>query len=68
MPGAVDLDECPRLDVRGHRHARNSRCNCLPKCSICGEGPHVSLHGPAFGCPPGSKPWDHEYAPEAEGS
>jgi hypothetical protein len=58
MTGAVDLSECPR------RVWWQITCRCLPKCRICGFGKHMAVHGPAFGQPPGSKPYDHEFEAE----
>lgn len=53
--GAVDLSEC---------RSRSKRvCRCGPPCRVCGFGKHMSVHGPVFGCEPGSKPYDHEYEP-----
>lgn len=51
VSGAVDLSECP------YKHA----CACRPRCRKCGYGKHAAVHGPVFGQPPGSKPYDHEY-------
>jgi hypothetical protein len=50
--GAVDLSECPT------RH-----CVCKPRCEVCGFGKHSAVHGPFYGQPPGSKPYDHRYIP-----
>lgn len=53
MSGAVDLNECPHKV--GH-------CKC-GECAICNYQKHSSLHGPFFGEPPGSEPYDHEFVP-----
>ena len=56
MSGAIDLDACTT-------RRRPALCWCLPKCTVCGYGPHVSVHGPLYGQPPGSRPCGHEYQP-----
>jgi hypothetical protein len=53
--GATDISECPYRDRRGG-------CKC-GTCAVCGFGPHVSLHLPSYGQPPGSKPWAHKFIP-----
>lgn len=52
--GAIDTRVC-------QTRIRNGSCRCLPKCRHCGYGPHMGIHGPCYGQPPGSKPWGHEY-------
>ena len=54
--GAVDLDEC-RTRWPGSR-----TCHC-EQCARCGWGKHMAVHGPAYGEPPGSAPYDHEFVP-----
>lgn len=54
--GAVDFSQCPGIDGR----TRWGRCPC-GKCASCGHPKHSAVHGPFFGQPPGSEPWDHEY-------
>ena len=56
--GAIDIEKCTS------RFKRGSSCRCLPKCSVCGFGPHMAVHGPFYGKPPGSEPYDHEYKPD----
>jgi hypothetical protein len=56
MSGAVDFYEC--LDPHPH-------CRC-GKCRVCGFQQHMAAHGPAYGQPPGSKPYDHEFVHEHE--
>lgn len=51
MSGAVDLEECVPHQCR-HGH-----------CAVCGELKHKAAHGPVFGQPPGSPPYDHEFVP-----
>jgi hypothetical protein len=58
MSGAADLDACTT------RRKGTTVCRCLPKCAVCGHGPHMAIHGPSAGEQPGSKPWGHEYQPE----
>lgn len=53
MAGAVDFDECPYPA---------GRCKC-EKCGRCGFWKHMSVHGPCYGQPAGSRPWDHEFSP-----
>lgn len=55
---SIDIMNCPTRRNNGHL------CHCTPKCRRCHRGPHVSLHGPLFGSPVGSPPYDHEYRPE----
>ena len=38
---------------------------CEPKCAICGHGRYTGIHMPLHGAPAGSKPWGHEFQPEA---
>ena len=52
--GAVDLSECPT--------GAGNRCRC-DRCRVCGYRKHMAVHGPMYGEPPGSKPWDHEFVP-----
>jgi hypothetical protein len=54
MSRAVDLTECPNYP---------RACRCKPFCEVCGNRKHVSLHGPIYGEPAGTKPYDHEYTP-----
>lgn len=54
MSGAVDLDAC---ETR-----RGQNCHC-GTCAVCGYAMHMSIHGPLFGQPPGSKPFGHEFVP-----
>lgn len=56
MSGAIDLDACTT-------RRKNGLCRCEPKCKECDFGPHVAIHGPFRGQPPGSKPYGHEYVP-----
>lgn len=49
--GAVDLSEC-----------RDTRCGC-EKCAVCGFRKHTAIHGPLFGCPPGTRPYGHKFEP-----
>jgi len=58
VSGAVDLSKCRKSFDR-----RIKYCDCGPKCSVCGFGPHMAVHGPVLGMPPGSAPYDHEYRP-----
>ena len=59
MSGAIDLDACAtRQGPWGP-----SLCRCLPRCTVCVYGPHVSVHGPLYGQLPGSQPCGHEYQP-----
>lgn len=61
--GALDIWACPsRVTGWG---GRVPRCGCVPKCSVCGHGPHEAVHGPRLHCPPGSAPWGHEFTKEA---
>ena len=55
---AIELDEC-----RNRRYGRYGLvgCACRPVCEVCGFGPHMAVHGPFYGAPPGSKPYDHEF-------
>lgn len=53
MRGAIDFDECP---------TRGIRCMC-GICATCGFHKHMAVHGPIFGEPPGSEPYDHEFLP-----
>ena len=50
--GAIDISYCPTK--------RETPCRCGP-CEACGFGPHMAIHGPVFGQPPGSRPWGHMY-------
>lgn len=59
MHGAVDLSACPTRD-------RYGRCRCKPLCVLCAQPEHCALHGPRQGEPPGSIPFDHEFAPVVE--
>jgi hypothetical protein len=52
--GAINLSACPR-PIRG------GNCGCRVRCLSCGERPHTAVHGPYYGQPPGSKPYDHEF-------
>lgn len=54
--GAVDFNECPEIGSK----MRWGSCRCGP-CAVCGHQKHTAVHGPMFGEPAGSKPWDHEY-------
>ena len=65
MSGAIDWDACTTRKPRG-RGAARGLCRCEPKCSVCGYGPHVGIHGPGLGQPPGSRPCGHEYQPPTE--
>lgn len=56
MSGATDWYEC-------RTRTRAGTCRCEPKCKVCGWGKHMAVHGPFFGKPPGSKPYDHEFEP-----
>jgi hypothetical protein len=58
LTGALDLDACPT------RTPLRRACRCLPVCATCGDVPHLAVHGPIFGAPPGSKPWGHRYVPQ----
>jgi hypothetical protein len=51
VKGAVDFSECPFPP---------GKCKC-GKCIKCGFHKHMSVHGPLYGEPPGSKPWGHTY-------
>lgn len=55
MSGAIDISKCGNW-----RGWRLRECMCAP-CIKCGWGPHMAIHGPLDGHPPGSKPWGHEY-------
>jgi len=57
MSGATDTDACT--------NKRYYNCQCYPKCVICGNGEHSAIHGPFYGQPPGSKPYEHEFQPRA---
>ena len=59
MAGAIDLDTCTTRQGP-------SLCRCLPRCTVCGYGPHVSVHGPLYGQLPGSRPCGHEYQTPTE--
>ena len=52
--GAVDFRACP-----GNRESRRG-CSC-GLCAKCGSPKHSAIHGPAYGQPPGSKPYGHEF-------
>lgn len=59
VSGAIDLTECPEW---------GSRFNCAcEKCAHCGFRKHMAVHGPTYGQPPGSKPYDHEFVPQSTG-
>jgi len=62
-PGAVDVDACPRA---GHRRGAGIPCRC-GLCLVCGFPKHSAVHGPAWGEPPGSRPWGHEFRPAEDG-
>lgn len=47
---SIDIFACP-----------TKTCRCGQPCAVCGNGPHVSLHGPVYGQPAGSPAWDHAY-------
>jgi hypothetical protein len=49
---SVDLSECP--DVPG-------RCQCGPRCIVCGFNKHFAVHGPVFREKPGTPAYDHQY-------
>jgi len=55
VSGAVDWAACT--------NRRGQNCHCRPKCRRCGYGPHMAIHGPLYGRPPGSEPYGHEYNP-----
>lgn len=59
--GALDLAACPT------RWRGKGRCRCEP-CAACGYPKHHYVHGPDFGQPPGSEPWNHQYVPPYEGA
>ncbi len=61
MNGAVDISEGPEARART-QWGNRSVCRC-EKCYVCGWGKHMVVHGPAYGEPPGSKPYDHEFVP-----
>jgi hypothetical protein len=54
--GAVDFNECPRS---GYVRSLNY-CEC-GHCAVCGFPKHTTVHGPSYGQPPGSEPYDHQY-------
>ena len=58
--GALDLSRC-----RNQGGGRPPNCRCKPVCAICGFGPHMAAHGPAYGEEPGSEPCRHAYEPVA---
>lgn len=60
--GSVDLDSCPRAYLRA---TCSTPCLC-GGCAICGHRKHVSLHGPLFGQPAGSKPYGHRFVAKQE--
>ena len=53
--GAIDVFACPTRAL--------APCRCGP-CVVCGFGPHMAIHGPVFGQPPGGPPWGHIYQPQ----
>jgi hypothetical protein len=55
--GAIDFNECPEGGITGWK-----KCQC-GTCAVCGWPKHCALHGPLYGQPPGSKPYDHEFIP-----
>lgn len=57
--GAVDMSECPKS---GRTY---DKCKC-GYCLLCGNQKHTAVHGPLFGEPPGSKPFDHKFEPSKE--
>ncbi len=59
MGGAVDFSECPKWQKP---NPRRYKCKC-GACAKCEFPKHSSVHGPAYGEPPGSQPWHHEYEP-----
>ena len=65
MNGAIDLDACTTRRRYG-RQGTSGLCRCEPKCSVCGYGPHVAVHGPLYGQLPGSRPAGHEYQPPTD--
>ena len=53
---AVDMSQCP-----SHQYGRlYNRCAC-GRCKVCGFQKHMAVHGPFYGQPPGSQPYDHEF-------
>lgn len=56
--GAVDMDAC--------RSRKLASCYC-EKCTLCGFGKHMAIHGPVNGGAPGSKPYGHRFRSPAEG-
>lgn len=54
IKGAVDFNECPWYTRR--------ICRC-GLCAKCGFSKHTAIHGPIYGQPPGSEPYDHEFTP-----
>ena len=67
---AVNLDECPylnrKLTYRKTKVMNRGTCRC-GACKICGFPKHSAVHGPVYGQPPGTKPWDHEFVSEIQG-
>lgn len=60
--GALDVLECPKW--RRNCWGRG-RCAC-GRCRLCGHQKHAAIHGPLFGCPPGSPPYGHEFQPDMD--
>jgi hypothetical protein len=58
MTGAIDIFNCAT------RRIGFQNCRCKPGCRICGFGPHMAVHGPFYGKPVGSEPYNHGYAPD----
>lgn len=61
MSGAIDFSECPQANERTYL-GNKANCRC-EKCAACGWNKHMAVHGPVYGQPAGSKPYDHEFVP-----